>query len=76
MLLFKSKFIVLEILAFLILLWGTGCSDAEKQAQIEKLEAEKVELQKSIGETKAKMDDLGEQAKQETEKLKNLDFVK
>lgn len=53
-----------------------GCSDAEKQATIEKLEAQKADLEQAVAEERAAVEKLGENAREETEKLKDLDMIK
>ncbi|GEM_PF-5283847 len=69
----KDKLAYLPLFAALSFL---GCSDAEKQATIEKLEAEKTALEQAVAEERAAVEKLGENAREETEKLKDLDMIK
>lgn len=71
--LLKNNWAYLPLVAALSFM---GCSDAEKQATIERLEAEKANLEQSVAEERAEIEKLGENAKEETEKLKNLDMIK
>lgn len=73
---FKNKVALLGIIALFASFGVIGCSDAEKQAQIEKLEVQKAELEKSVAEEKQQIEKLGDKAREETEVLKGLDFVK